>query len=139
MSKYFIDASVWIAFIVEADSLHQKAQHLLKKTLNSNTQILTSDYVLDETLTRIKRKKDGQASKEFLSGIFDQKTQVIFTSKILFKKTITFFNKHPQSKSFSFTDASILATMKHHKIKNLLTFDRDLQSIAKKHKITTIC
>lgn len=138
MSNYFIDASVWIALILKKDSLHQQAIELTRKILTFQNKIYTSDYILDESLTRIKRKDEGVTAKKFLNNLPALKTTILYTNKSLFQKTIKIFNQHSKPKSFSFTDAHIIASMKHNKIKNLLSFDQDLQKIAQKYKIVTM-
>ena len=139
-AKIFIDASVWIAFTVETDSLHVQAKNIFNDLLKQKSiQFYTSDYIIDETATRIKKKKDGSGAKLFLQQLMDvfkkRKIEIIFISKILFDKSVRIFNRYPEPNTFSFTDASIVSVMRHYKIKTLLTFDRDFKKLERKLKI----
>ncbi|MCG6136784.1 MAG: DNA-binding protein [Nostoc sp. LLA-1] len=53
----FVDTGAWFASVVPSDSDHSKAS----EWLSQNTQpLLTTDYVVDETLTLLKTRREGQ-------------------------------------------------------------------------------
>lgn len=138
-TKLFVDSAFWIAFFDRSDSNHRKAKSLAQQNLNSYLPFSTSDYVLDECLTRIKRKVNTEASFLFYNLILEKirrnSLNVLQTTKEVFDKAYKIFKNNPTSKSFSFTDASIVALMKVHQIRSLLTFDQDFKKIKPKVQV----
>lgn len=132
----FIDSSALIGFFSDLDSLHVKAKTTLKLLTRNNVKFYISDYVIDETLTRIKQKTDAFqakiARKAILGMISAGKFHLLWTAKFIFQETILTFESHPIPKTFSFTDANILAHMKKRNIPILFTFDRDFKKLGVK-------
>ena len=52
--KIFVDTGGWISFMVERDRRHAEAADYHGAALASGALPLTSDYVLDETLARLR-------------------------------------------------------------------------------------
>ena len=50
----FVGTGVWIAVSVEADALHEVAKHYYANLLARRVSLFSSNYVFDETLTRIR-------------------------------------------------------------------------------------
>jgi predicted nucleic acid-binding protein len=50
----FVDTSAWIAVIDKADQYHLKASEYFKQKTKEGTRWITSDYILDETITRLR-------------------------------------------------------------------------------------
>lgn len=53
MEKVFVDTSGWVALFVANDKNHKKATSIFEDLRKTNTQIYTSDYIIDETITTI--------------------------------------------------------------------------------------
>ena len=138
-TKIFVDSSFWIALVDKSDSSYQKAKKLLKKKEISQAILVTSDHILDECLTRIKRKVGAKFSFLFYKLILDGENQKILkilqTTKRIFKEAYRIFENNPLPKSFSFTDATTIALMKAHKIEALVTFDQDFKKIKPKIQV----
>ncbi len=136
VNRCFIDSSALIGFFSELDSLHVKAKTTLKLLTHNRTRFYLSDYVVDETLTRIKQKTDASQATIAREAIFNMistgKFRLFWTTKSVFQKTISIFESHPTPKTFSFTDANILAHMKKSSISVLFTFDRDFKKLGAK-------
>lgn len=137
--KVFVDASFWIALVDTSDSSHKKAEAFLKRKGSLRLNFFTSDYVIDECLTRLKKKVGAKSAFSLYDVILkkkDEKTLTILqTTKEVFDRIYKIFKNNLTPKSFSFTDASIVALMKAHKIKNLLTFDSDFRKIKPKIQV----
>lgn len=135
-NRYFVDSSAMIGFFSELDSLHVKSKSVLKLLDQNKAKFYISDYVIDETLTRIKQKTDAFQAKIAKKAIFGMisagKFHLLWTTKFIFQETILTFESHPTPKTFSFTDANILAHMKKRNIPTLFTFDRDFKKLGVK-------
>lgn len=129
----FVDSSFWIASAVKTDHFHKQAIELLTIPFQENNLFSTSDFVLDETLTRLKRKVGARAANKFYQLVQNKEKKrqlyVYRLTKTLFHKAYVIFNEHPTLKSFSFTDATIIAIMKKYNIDTLLTFDADFRKV----------
>src|SRR5690348_16485144 len=65
-SKIFIDSGGWYALLVSNDRFHQSAKTWMKNFQQSRVSFVTTDYVLDETMTLFKpRQVPSQISSLF--------------------------------------------------------------------------
>ena len=53
-SNIFVDTGGWYALIADADRYHRAAVEYYQAAVGGGALLLTSDYVLDETLTRLR-------------------------------------------------------------------------------------
>src|SRR3990167_2712368 len=51
--KIFIDTSAWIEIILEGEKYHKATSQYFISKLNKGAKFITSDYVLDESFTRL--------------------------------------------------------------------------------------
>ena len=135
-SGIFVDASVWIGYIAINDAHHSAAKEKLNQLLLDPEIVLyTSDYVLDETFTRLKRKAPLKTVLPFNQEIANMKTKrklkILFINKKIFNRAFKIFTDKSLPKTFSFTDAVIATQMKVHKLDALFTFDRDFKKLRK--------
>ena len=53
----FIDTTIWVSALDRADELHEGGKSIINGILQDKIRnVVTSDYVLDETLTILKRR-----------------------------------------------------------------------------------
>lgn len=137
-TKVFIDSSFWIALIDNSDSLHTQAATMVNNPKWLNWNFFTSDSVLSECLTRLKKKINGKAAETFYRFIRRYQAKNILTvyhsGESVFKKAYAIFKSNPLS-TFTFTDAHIIALMKTRKIHLLVTFDQDFRKTKPKVKV----
>lgn len=133
-----VDSSALIASFSADDALHTKAKPLFVELLLNRTILMVPDYVLAETLTRVKQKKDAHTATlvdRVLSTFISRKiAAMLWTDPTIFRAAQRIFHTTPMPKTFSFTDAVILAQMKKRNIKTLFTFDRDFR----RHGVTIV-
>ncbi len=132
MNKVFVDTSVWIAYISKDDTYHEAVSQALKAVIAERMVICTSNYVFDETVTRLLY----DASWDHASGFIKFITQSIVV-KIVVKlwvdeqvetEALGVVEKYHEHK-LSFTDATTVALVKHFNIDAILTLDRDFAKI----------
>lgn len=130
-ASVLIDSSALIASFSADDALHAKAKPLFVEILLKKTTLMVPDYVIAETLTRVKQKKDAQAAvlvDRVLSTFLTKKTaMLLWTDAHVFHAAQRIFHATPAPRTFSFTDAVIVAHMRRRRIKTLFTFDRDFR------------
>ncbi len=89
MQSIFVDTGGWYAAMVRKDHDHEKA----KQFLNDNTlPLITSDYVMDETVTLLLSRVGHSYAVRFLDMLqTSQKAQLIYLTPTQISETSTFF------------------------------------------------
>ena len=84
---------------------------------------ITTDYVLDETLTLLRSRRSLSSASVFIDKIKNSKSvRVFWVEEGLFEKALDMF-KQSDRKSWSFTDCTSFALMKDLLILGAFTFD----------------
>ena len=129
--KYFLDTSFILALVLDSDTNHKKALDL-KYVLDEECYI--NNNVLNEVLTLTGRKINIYSAKELYYNLIDS-FDVLDEYSILNYNSETFnvFEKYIGSNSnktkLSFTDSSIILTMKEFNIPNLVSFDKEFKRV----------
>ncbi len=126
----FVDTSAWKAFYDEEDDRHGEARKLMKaigaKEVPVRT-LITSDYVMDETLTLIRFAHSHSKAVEFANAVSaSNATKIVFVEEDLYGKALELFTQHAD-KPWSFTDCVSFALMKHIELTTAFTFDPHFQ------------
>jgi predicted nucleic acid-binding protein len=123
VKRVFVDTGAWIALTDQSDAFHTQAHQIADHLKNLNTLLVTSDYVLDETITWLRYHAGHQVAAEFADQVMSsQVTEVIYIDENVFSRTVALFRKYKDQK-FSFTDCSSFALMQTHRIKQAFAFD----------------
>lgn len=129
--KYFLDTSFILALVLNSDSNYKKAVNLAY-VLNEKCYI--NNNVLNEVLTLIGRKLDINSAKELYYNIID-------SFELLNEYDISNYNsenfnifekyvwENSKKTKLSFTDSSIILTMKEYNIPNLVSFDKEFKKV----------
>ena len=116
----FVDTGAWFASVLPSDSDHQKAV----LWLTNNTQILlTTDYVIDETLTLLRARGEIKRAiilgEAFFSG---QLATIYYLTEEDIRLTWQVFRNY-SDKEWSFTDCSSKVVMEKFGITQAFSFD----------------
>src|SRR5437899_1398357 len=116
----FVDTSAWAASVVAKDHDHSAAQKWLSGNRDS---LLTTDYVIDETLTLLKARKRLQkalhlGNKFFHGGL----TSIHFVEGADILAAWQAFQRY-SDKEWSFTDCVSKVVMEKLGIKKTFSFD----------------
>lgn len=120
----FVDTSAWYAIEVEDDVHHAEARQFLRR-LASGTYgaSVTTDYVLDETLTLLRSRRGLDAAMAFIDKVRRSKSvKVFWITEELFEKALGTFRGY-KGQSWSFTDCTSFAIMKELSIPDAFAFD----------------
>ena len=129
--KYFLDTSFIIALVLNSDSNHQNA---LKLAYILSEDCYINNNVLNEVLTLTGRKLNIDSAREIYYGLID-------TFTLLNEYDITNYNNknfeifeesvgvNSNKTKLSFTDSSIILTMKEYGISRLVSFDEEFKRI----------
>jgi uncharacterized protein len=67
--KTFVDTGGWLAVVVQTDQYHEVGVLHYEVLINRRERLFTSDYVLDETVTRIRYDASHSTAVAFLDLI----------------------------------------------------------------------
>ncbi len=117
----FVDTSVWFSMTVPSDQDHAAVAQLFRQ----NTEpLLTTDYVVDETLTLLRARGYTQRAValgvEFFGGSL---ATLYYLTEGDVRATWNVFQKY-QDKDWSFTDCASKVVMEQMKITQAASLDR---------------
>ncbi|MDT9191054.1 type II toxin-antitoxin system VapC family toxin [Limnospira fusiformis KN01] len=116
----FVDTSAWFASVVPSDPEHQSVSMWMRQNTEA---FLTTDYIVDETLTLLRARKETARSlamgKAFFSG---QLGTLYFLSEADIQLTSQIFRQF-SDKEWSFTDCSSKVIIEKLQISKALSLD----------------
>ena len=119
----FVDSSFWIGLTDELDERHAMASDLLR--LNDGDALVTSNHVLGETWTFLRRRHRHSVAMRFLeSAQSGERLEIAFTSRELEADAWAWLRRHDE-REYSFVDATSFALMRKLRIREALAFDGD--------------
>jgi uncharacterized protein len=124
MNAVFVDTGGWMACADRADPAHDACTAARDASLEAGRTLITTDFVVDETLTLIRfrlglpaanawwRQTDGSARLRWERVDSDR-----------FERARSLFFQY-RDKDLSFTDCTSMALMQELKLKSVITTDR---------------
>ncbi len=123
MKRLFVDTSGWMAMADSSDPVHVDCLTTRDTWLELGGMLITTDYVVDETLTLIRMRLGIHAAEKWwriYSGSPRCMTERITVDRI--EKAVQWFFKW-QDHAFSFTDCTSFVVMRELGILSALTTD----------------
>lgn len=120
----FVDTAGWMAMADAADPMHEVSRGSRDAWLRSGGNLLSTDYVIDETLTLIRMRLGRGAAARWWEQI-DASSRLRWewvTPARAGKARRWFFDWN--DKAFSFTDCTSFVVMRELRIRTVLTTDR---------------
>lgn len=127
----FVDTSGWYAAEVEDDENHIVASSFLRKKIGANLYgaPITTDYVLDETLTLLRFRKGIAPAARFADKIRSASSlRVLWIGNEIFDLALKKFKQSEERQEWSFTDCTSFSVMEELGIKESFTFDEHFLS-----------
>lgn len=130
----FVDSGAWIAFVDRGDPYHSNAVAIYNDLVQQRTQLLTTDYVIDETITRLRYDCSHSVAVQFLDLIKSSKATGVLTvveiDSVLFQEAEQLFRQYDTAK-LSFTDCTsfVVCQRQQYKISEAFAFDQDFSII----------
>ncbi len=121
--KQFVDTSAFIALADASDQYHAGAVAYFEELLVSKQPLVTSNFILDETYTWLKRKLGFDAAITF--GEQTKKSaqlKVITVDEETERRAWKIFVKY-RDQAFSYTDCTSFALMQTGKLNTAFAFD----------------
>jgi uncharacterized protein len=129
VSWVFADASGWIALNSKRDQWHKTAVEINKSLLHNGSRYVTTNFVLDETLTGLRMKVGHFAAVDFGERLRNSKAvHVIYITEELQEEAWGLFKQYAD-KDFSFTDCTSFVVMKQMKVVDAFTNDHHFEQM----------
>lgn len=123
MKKVFVDTGAWIALAERNDVHHLQACAFADQLRRENAILITSDYVIDETITWLRYNASHKVATDFATQVVSSDvTEIIYVDETNFNHAVELFIKYDDQK-FSFTDCSSFILMRSNRIKQAFSFD----------------
>ncbi len=120
----FVDTAGWMAMADSADPLHSTTQRERDACLRSGATLVTTDYVMDETLTLIRMRLGLRAAADWWDQVeASSRVRWEWIDPLRAEKARRWFFEW-EDKRFSFTDCTSFVVMKELNIRRALTTDR---------------
>jgi len=123
----FVDTGAWIALTDTSDQYHPEASRIYTVLKRHRARLLTTDYIIDETVTRLRYDASHHTAIQFLDIItMTERTgilQIIYIDQTLFQEAITLF-RHYETPVLSLTDCASFIVCQRYEIHEAFGFDR---------------
>lgn len=122
----FVDTSAWFAIYFSRDANHPRAIRIASQL---QFPPVTTDYVVDETLTLLRTKGEDSRALAFGNRIFHEceiRLELIAAKDIL--QAWELFQRFAD-KGWSFTDCTSFAVMERMQIRRAFAFDRHFRQL----------
>ena len=127
MNAVFVDTAGWMACADAADPEHRACTAARDQSLARGQRLVTTDFVVDETLTLIRFRMGLPAATVWWSQV--QASRRLRWERIdaaRFEDARAWFFRY-RDKEFSFTDCTSFVVMRDLKLTRVLTMDRHFQ------------
>ncbi len=123
----FADTSWWVAWALPGDARHHVAVSLAE-TLGRNEMVLTTNHVIGESWTFLRRRGGHPTAVAFLDRIdLLRSSRKIEIHQVTAKQeaaALTFLRRRVE-REYSFVDATSFVTMRDRRLREAFAFDHD--------------
>lgn len=130
--RVFADTSAWLATEIRNDLNYKKAITHKAFLQRERAQVLTNDYVMAETYTRLIYDKHFKAAADFHQKVKKgAKEGILIILEVDSSQRERAWEelKRYSDHKLSFTDATIIVHFKQYKLDEIFTFDRHFRDI----------
>lgn len=127
-----VDTSAWIAVVVKSDKNHKLASGHYTHLLEKNAKLVTSNYILSETHTRIRYDVNHSKAVEFhriISKAHREKRIVIIRVDEKLEEEAWKIFENYSDQIFSFVDCTSFAVCRKLEIDEIFAFDDDFKTM----------
>jgi hypothetical protein len=129
MTAVFVDTVAFVAINNKNEQFNAQAVEINRNLLLNEYRYITSDYVLDETVTLLRKKAGHAAAVDFYENIQKSElVQVVHVTETLQHHAWNIFKKYAD-KEYSFTDCTSFAIMKELKVHAAFTNDHHFEQM----------
>lgn len=132
MNPVFVDTGGWIAITVVRDQFHKQAASYYRKLSKKEIPLVTSNYVLAETYTRIRYDDGHPKALQFHSLIIQAiklgRLHLEWVTPTIHQEAWRIF-EHYQDQVFSFVDCTSFVIARKVRAKEIFGFDQNFNTV----------
>lgn len=129
MKGVFVDTAGWMACADGSDPAHVRSRESRDTVLESGNVLVTTDYVIDETLTLLRMRLGLPAAKawwDLVEGSSRVRWEWVGMDRA--ERARKAFFRY-RDKNYSFTDCTSLVVMQELRLRQVLTTDRHFRQM----------
>ncbi len=127
--RIFVDTSAWLALDDKNDQYHNKAVAKSSEIKRQRIKIITSEYIIDETITLIRYRVSHQAAVIFGDSLLNSSiVRIVNVTDEDRIKAWEIFKKY-EDKELSFTDCTSFVLTKNLRLQKIFTFDKHFKQM----------
>ena len=120
----FVDSSGWIALFDSNDKYYQLASKAMTSLQGEIVNFLTSDYVVDESLTYLRKKTGHHVATRFGQWVLSaQHIKFVHVDEAVWQAGWEMFQAY-EDKEWAFTDCTSFILMHQHHLWQAFSFDQ---------------
>ncbi|MCX7924678.1 MAG: PIN domain-containing protein [Fimbriimonadales bacterium] len=126
MRRVFVDSGGWLSVVIKTDRYHTAGVAYYESLLAQRAHLITSDYVLDETITRLRYDVGHDAAKRFLE--LTQKAaeagvlEIVFVDETVWNVAVPLFLQYADVR-LSFTDCTSFVLIQQLGVQEVFGYD----------------
>lgn len=120
----FVDSFAWIATINKSDNYHEISLRILEELLNKQAKLITTNYVLIETINALSKREFRKTVIEFIDKLEKSPSvQIVKITDEIYNNAWTLYQQRID-KDWGITDCTSFEVMKIFNIKKAFTNDK---------------
>jgi predicted nucleic acid-binding protein len=121
--KLFVDTSAWVAYADPADRWHAAASEALTASVGARVTFVTTDYVLDETITLLLYHAGRRRAVAFGDNVLKSRhVELVRVGSGLWEGAWQLFKQY-DDKTWAFTDCTSFVVMRQMGLQRAFAFD----------------
>jgi predicted nucleic acid-binding protein len=122
--KLFVDTSAWVAYTDPADRWHTAAKEAVTSSVGARVTFVTTDYVLDETITLLLYHAGRSRAIAFGDKVLkSRQVKLVRVDSGIWEEAWRLF-KQVDDKTWAFTDCTSFVVMRQMGVQRAFAFDR---------------
>ena len=123
----FVDSFAWIAAINKSDNYHEISLRILEELLNKQAKLITTDYVVVETINALSKVKFRKTVIEFIDKLRKSpNVQIVKITDEIYNNAWTLYQQR-MDKDWGITDCTSFEVMQMFNIRKAFTGDKHFE------------
>lgn len=125
--KLFVDTSAWVAYADPSDRWHAAASEAVTASIGARVTFVTTDYVLDETITLLLYHAGRRQAIAFGDNVLkSRQVRLVRVDKGIWEEAWQLFKRY-EDKEWAFTDCTSFVVMRQMGLRRAFAFDRHFE------------
>lgn len=121
--EVLVDSDAWVGLSIKTDAHHKDCKKIFSKLSANNTKIVTTSYVVDETVTVLSHRSGQKTAVKFLELIRAFKVPIVEVDVGIRARAHKVFGEQSK-KGISVTDCVNVVVAKKFGIGRIFSFDK---------------